>query len=431
MWIKFNKLFSVSQVAFIRCIRQYNPKNTNKQHKAEFNKCNKPVLVSTLEYLKVPGQDAFTKPACINTVICRIQNLLPDICNICHKEYCVKLSETSLLTCEICCQGSHNECILHKMNVSEEDIDAFGQQEATARLNPTGLPGVHYLCGACESSTIPDKEAGMLKRKSTVQNETRDDSQQTQRTEDEEPEEESTTSTEDHSRLQQQETQQPPDTASQSGQAEGTCNSPDSRKVCPFYRKGTCRHGLSGKGCPNEHPKPCKKLIQHGNKAPNGCTLGRANCDKFHPKMCHSSITKGICFNKDCRLKHVNGTQRTPTAIPETKEKMAQESNTGPDTTDTTQAAVQMNIPNDFLKAIRLLRLELMEAIDTKLAMNMSQAPQQPVTSTAPLTVTSQNPTGVMPPGMPPGMPMVYPLPGSTPMMYLPSLAVSRCVFGA
>ena len=88
------------------------------------------------------------------------------------------------------------------MNVSEEVIDAFGPQEAAARLNPTGWPGVHYLCGVCESSTIPDKEAGMLKRRSTVQNETRDDSQQTQRTEDEEPKEESTTSTEDHSQLQ-------------------------------------------------------------------------------------------------------------------------------------------------------------------------------------------------------------------------------------
>ena len=74
-----------------------------------------------------------------------IQNLLPDICNIYHKQYCVKQSETSPLTCEICGQGSHNECILHKMNVSEEEIDAFGLQEAAARLNPTRLTGVHYL----------------------------------------------------------------------------------------------------------------------------------------------------------------------------------------------------------------------------------------------------------------------------------------------
>ena len=169
-----------------------------------------------------------------------IQNLLPDICNICHKQYCVKQSETSPLTCEICGQGSHNECILHKMNVSEEEIDAFGPQEAAARLNPTRLPGVHYLCGACEFSTIQHKEAGMEKRKSTAHIETRDDNQQTQRTEDEQPEEESTTSTEDPSNLQPQTTPGwviPPDTASQSGKAEGASNSPDLRKISPFYRK--------------------------------------------------------------------------------------------------------------------------------------------------------------------------------------------------
>ena len=37
-----------------------------------------------------------------------------------------------------------------------------------------------------------------------------------------------------------------PYTVSQSGQAEGasTCNTPGPRKICPFYRKGTCQHGL-------------------------------------------------------------------------------------------------------------------------------------------------------------------------------------------
>ena len=71
-------------------------------------------------------------------------------------------------------------------------------------------------------------------------------------------------------------------------------------------------------------------------------------------------------------------------------------------------AAAQKNTSNDSLEAIYLLRLELM---DMKLAMNMSQPPQQPLTSTALLSMTSQNPTGVMSPGMPPG---------STPMMNLP-----------
>ena len=58
------------------------------------------------------------------------------------------------------------------MNVSEEEIDAFGQQEAAARLNPTRLPFAHYLCGACEFSTIQHKDAGMEKRKSTAHIET-------------------------------------------------------------------------------------------------------------------------------------------------------------------------------------------------------------------------------------------------------------------
>ena len=35
-------------------------------------------------------------------------------------------------------------------------------------INPTGLPGIHYLCGACEDGTIPDKAAGLLKRKSST-----------------------------------------------------------------------------------------------------------------------------------------------------------------------------------------------------------------------------------------------------------------------
>ena len=73
----------------------------------------------------------------------------------------------------------------------------------------------------------------------------------------------------------------------------------------------------------------------------------------------------------NCRLKHANGTQRTPTAIPETKGKKPQESNTCADTTDTQHygAAAQKNTSNDSLEAIHLLRLELM---DMKLAMNIS-----------------------------------------------------------
>ena len=35
-------------------------------------------------------------------------------------------------------------------------------------INNTGLPGIHYLCGACEDGNIPYKAAGLLKRKSST-----------------------------------------------------------------------------------------------------------------------------------------------------------------------------------------------------------------------------------------------------------------------
>ena len=69
------------------CLHLYRPQNSSRQHKIEFGKCQKSVLVATLDFLKVPNQDIFTKPACINTLICRIQNLLPDECGTVKSRY--------------------------------------------------------------------------------------------------------------------------------------------------------------------------------------------------------------------------------------------------------------------------------------------------------------------------------------------------------
>ena len=103
------------------CLRLYKAKNSIKQHKAELARCNKPVIIKTLEFLAVPGKDQFNKPACINTLICRIQNLLPDKCNLCETEYCVKRDEISQLYCEICGQGSHTAFIWKCLGVKPED----------------------------------------------------------------------------------------------------------------------------------------------------------------------------------------------------------------------------------------------------------------------------------------------------------------------
>ena len=257
------------------CLRLYNPKHNTKQLKSDLNKCHKSTLVSALEYLDVYGYDSYTKPACITKLVCRIQNLLPDKCHICGDKYCIQLKDTPLLSCEICSQGSHNYCILNQLRIPSEDWEDYTADEALRACNPTDMPGFHYLCGECKSVTIPDKEAGMLKRKEK-------------------------TSTghvvaEDNRDGHSQEAQDPEDEDDEVSEPKGrdTVDS-DSRelpqkkstRICPFYRKGSCRHGQSGKECPDDHPRPCKKLLKHGNRGPAGCTMGSDKCSAFHPKMC-------------------------------------------------------------------------------------------------------------------------------------------------
>ena len=78
----------------------------------------------------------------------------------------MKLDETPLLLCEICGQDSHNECTLQQLGIQTDNT--VNPDQAWTMINPTGLPGIHYMCGACEDGTIPDKAAGLLKRKSST-----------------------------------------------------------------------------------------------------------------------------------------------------------------------------------------------------------------------------------------------------------------------
>ena len=82
-------------------------------------------------------------------------------------------------------------------------------------------------------------------------------------------------------------------------------------QICPFYRRGTCRHGISGGGCSKLHPSPSQKLLTHGIRHLRGCNRG-AQCDKFHPKMCPPSLNNRVCLSESCKLWHVGGNRRTP-----------------------------------------------------------------------------------------------------------------------
>ena len=79
-------------------------------------------------------------------------------------------------------------------------------------------------------------------------------------------------------------------------------------RICKHYIKGTCKHGIKGKECRFDHPKACRKFMNHGTRANLGCREGK-KCSSFHPKICFDSLRIGECFDNSCNFAHVKGTR--------------------------------------------------------------------------------------------------------------------------
>ena len=147
-----------------------------------------------------------------------------------------------------------------------------------------------------------------------------------------------------------------------------------SSKTCAYYTRNECKFGTNGKDCPFNHPEPCKQLILFGTKQPSGCNKGK-KCKDFHPKMCPSSISKKECFNHGCHLTHIKGTTRKPkkTILEKDSNKQDQKQTNKP----TIQVEnVELKEPGSFLELARLIKEELMEAMDQKIALAITQHPQ-------------------------------------------------------
>ena len=97
----------------------------------------------------------------VHEIICRIQNLLPDTCGMCSNKFQLEFEETPIMPCTKCYQGSHKECVIKLINSSNTDIniDNLGREESKKLYNPLNIPGVYYLCKACEEETIPLTDA--------------------------------------------------------------------------------------------------------------------------------------------------------------------------------------------------------------------------------------------------------------------------------
>ena len=341
-------------------LRIYKFKKSVKQLEREYSGLNSKQLEATLSYLNVPNEEEYLKGELVTKLICRIQNLLPEKCSLCSEVYCVKKHDKPFLPCSKCGQEAHRECIQSVLGMTDEEdeYDELDQKGLMSKLNPFNLSGFHYLCKSCEESTIPSKKSARKRKKKksvafSTQETTQDDNSSILT---------SLSQSWNDTALEDKEEEDEDDEGDDTKDDEKTNNGTEVQvKTCRFYQTGTCKHGISGKECQFDHPKMCEKLLKYGTKQPQGCNLGK-RCSKFHPKMCPTSISKLECFDNKCKLRHVKGTKRK-------REKEKEQRNKK----DGHSQKPQNPSENDFLGALRQLKIELLEAMDMKLAVTLSQ----------------------------------------------------------
>ena len=308
------------------CLRKYDPSKQQWQITRAFDAELKSVLVETLDYLGVPDMNKYLAKALPNELFCRVQNLLPDTCHLCKAKYCLKINDKPVVSCVKCGQGCHNECILKIINKTEDDLAELTSIEREALINPHSTIGLFYVCGPCQESTIPQQRK-LMKRATFAQ-----DLENPLPLHQPVPPTNTTAVTNDAAASG---THNPPTVAAPAANdtphvappsdvaiAENTTNNPSRPTpvpVCKHYKNARCKYGISGKKdgegvCPYSHPKLCKKLIEHGNRGPRGCTKGET-CELFHPKMCHRSLRDRTCINPSFKFMHVKGTKRTEVTI--------------------------------------------------------------------------------------------------------------------
>ena len=361
-------------------------------------------LVETMSFLGVSDTEKYNKSTILTKLISRIQSLFPDECGICSDEFVVKLEDTVLLSCAICKQGIHSRCLARKIGVAEVDLSKMTQEELWTKVNPCGLSTLTYLCAYCHTSEIPSPDQGLKRKpaKSKKVEEIKTGSQILSTAEftdwdsDIQPADDtaksvrgSATDSDDadvESVADSEEEKDPPPRRrpkspvtkprelNRSKPEDQPIKQDDGDKpICPYYRKGQCRYGIGGKGCPKSHPSLCRRLMTNGTKGARGCTKGKA-CPRFHPKMCPSSIAHHECLNDACSLYHIKGTRRMNSrTLPEkTKRQTTKGQNNRSDNTDSQSKSTERDA---FLDLLNVMKREILQAMDVKIQEARIQPP--------------------------------------------------------
>ena len=157
-------------------LRIYEYGKSVKQIEKEIDRESRETLDETAKYLKIPNYEMKTKKPLAHLIVCRLQNLLPENCNICQDRYKIALGDSALLECAICGQGVHRKCYteLAAATIDTGVCDLVFSKDMNAEefnnvWNPLKLPGVLYLCEVCQDNVIPSDDAGNRKTRKKVE----------------------------------------------------------------------------------------------------------------------------------------------------------------------------------------------------------------------------------------------------------------------
>ena len=394
---------TISEYAIRDCIRLFNV-NTLQDMKPErfrtkLSFVDNEVLRGTIKYLNGPDMSEYTKEACIDKVIAMIDHYLPHKCNMCNEDHSINLGEQSLLNCDKCGRGIHQQCLLKLLDhPSVHDNTVLpSQEEVTKVINPTSLPGLRYLCGSCDAKLIPSSAQGKYKRlvKKSSDNdqstEAKSSNQGNTATEESQPA--ATPAPPPPIIIDDDDDDLPPvlykfdehsshNAASDQNKTATKSHNEhtETKTICRFYRQNRCKHGISGHGIPGTqckfyHPKPCNRYTAYGTGS-GGCKEG-LKCSKFHPRMCRDSLRKHECLNPDCTLPHIRGTRRSQADENDyhSKERNNRDNHNNPTTNIPPVASEDV-----FLDVLNRLKNELSMMIDQKINLqNWTHHQMQPV----------------------------------------------------
>ena len=341
------------------CIRLFDSEKSVYLMSATFNRKSKLIITSTLEYLGVESNwDDYVKPECVASLVQRLKNLLPSQCTFCNKLYVANKDDPPLLPCSRCGLEAHRKCVLHTLRIENGTAS-----EVRTLINPFGLSCLHYFCSDCDTSTaVPQKI--LLVDKHTSKLSINNVNEATIKASEFPNSPFVSTKPDDKEK---EEFREPPAAAKI-----------NNKNNCRYYMKGRCKHGIKGNACKFLHPKPCTKLLRHGYRSKYGCSKGK-DCEFFHPKMCPTSLTKGECSFESCSLRHVKGTKFNRGDATSGGVVGRNECNTKNARLSPTKSSICNTPQPNFLDAVRLMKTELLEAMDLKInaLMNQSRAPVQ------------------------------------------------------